>query len=74
MKFGWKRYFAPTPKRLRVLGDSLAAGSLFVAGLSIMTGHEKIAIGVAIAGWLGKFISNFFADEGSTTTDIDRKL
>jgi hypothetical protein len=63
MKISWKRYFEPTPKRFRVLGDSLAAGSLFVAGLSIMTGHEKIAIGVAIAGWLGKFISNFFSDE-----------
>lgn len=74
MKFGWKRYFAPTPKRLRVLGDSLAAGSLFVAGLSIMTGHEKIAIGVAIAGWLGKFISNFFADEVSNTTDNPDRL
>ena len=72
MKFGWKRYFEPTPKRLRVLGDSLAAGSLFVAGLSIMTGHEKIAIGVAIAGWLGKFISNFFADENiNSTPDSD---
>jgi len=66
MKFGWKRYFSPTPKRLRVLGDSLAAGSLFVAGLSIMTGHEQIAIGVAIAGWLGKFISNFFSDEDTS--------
>jgi hypothetical protein len=63
MKISWKRYFEPTPKRFRVLGDSLAAGSLFVAGLSIMTGHEKIAIGVAVAGWLGKFISNFFSDE-----------
>lgn len=61
--FGFKKYFEPTPKRFRVLGDSLAAGSIFVAGLSIMTGHEKIAIGVAIAGWLGKFISNFFSDE-----------
>lgn len=65
-KFGWKYYFAPTPKRMRIFGDSLAAGSLFVAGLSIMTGHEKIAIGVAIAGWVGKFISNFFTDEPQT--------
>lgn len=62
-KFGWKHYFKPTPKRVRVFGDSLAAGSLFVAGLSIMTGHEIIAIGVAVAGWFGKFISNFFSDE-----------
>lgn len=62
-KFGWKYYFEPTPKRLRILGDSLAAGSLFVAGLSIMSGHERIAIGVAVTGWVGKVISNFFTHE-----------
>lgn len=56
-------YFKPTPKRIRVLGDSLAAGSLFVAGLAIVGGFEKIAIGVAVSGWVGKFISNFFADD-----------
>ena len=63
VKFGYKYYFKPTPKRLRIFGDSLAAGSLFVAGLAIVNGYEKIAIGVAIAGWVGKFISNFFNDE-----------
>lgn len=63
IKFGWKYYFNPTPKRLRILGDSLAAASLFVSGLAIAVGYEKIAIGVAVSGWLGKFISNFFADE-----------
>ena len=63
VKFGWKCYFKPTPKRLRILGDSLAAASLFVSGLAIATGYEKIAIGVAIIGWVGKFTSNFFSDE-----------
>lgn len=58
-----KNYFKPTPKRFRIFGDSLAAGSLFVAGLAIVSGYEKIAIGVAVAGWLGKFLSNFFTDE-----------
>ena len=62
-KMSWKNYFKPTPKRVRIFGDSLAAGSLFVAGLAIVTGYEKIAIGVAVAGWLGKFLSNFFTDE-----------
>lgn len=62
-KMSWKNYFKPTPKRIRIFGDSLAAGSLFVAGLAIVSGFEKIAIGVAVAGWLGKFLSNFFADE-----------
>lgn len=74
MKFGWKRYFEPTPKRLRILGDSLAAGSLFVAGLSIVSGYEKIAIGIAIAGWIGKFISNFFADENTDSTNNSSSL
>ena len=62
-KIKWSNYFKPTPKRVRVLGDSLAAGSLFVAGLAIMSGFEKIAIGVAVSGWLGKVLSNFFADD-----------
>lgn len=62
-KMSWKNYFKPTPKRIRIFGDSLAAGSLFVAGLAIVSGYEKIAIGIAVAGWLGKFLSNFFTDE-----------
>jgi hypothetical protein len=63
IKFGYKQYFKPTPKRIRIFGDSLAAASLFVSGLAISNGYEKIAIGIAISGWVGKFISNFFADE-----------
>ena len=62
-RFGWKYYFKPTPKRIKILGDSLAAGSLFVAGLSLVSGYEKIAIAVAISGWIGKVISNFFTDD-----------
>lgn len=63
MQFGFGHYFKPTPKRIRILGDSMAAGSLFVSGLAISTGYEKLAIFVSIAGWAGKFISNFFTDE-----------
>ena len=57
----FKNYFEPTPKRLRVLGDSIAAASLFVAGLNI--DHPKLMLSIGIAGWVGKFITNFFADE-----------
>lgn len=63
IKFGVKEYFKPTPKRIRIFGDSLAAASVFVSGLAIVSGYEKIAIGIGVAGWLGKFISNFFTDE-----------
>lgn len=63
MKFGLAQYFKPTPKRIRILGDSMAAASLFVSGLAISSGHEKLAMYVSIAGWAGKFISNFFTNE-----------
>lgn len=56
-----KNYFAPTPKRLRVLGDSIAAASLFVAGLNIE--HPKLMLACGIAGAVGKFVTNFFTDE-----------
>lgn len=57
MRLKWKPYFAPTPKRVRILGDSLAAASIFVAGLNIDS--PKIMITCAIVGGVGKFISNF---------------
>lgn len=56
-----KNYFAPTPKRLRVLGDSIAAASLFVAGLNI--DNPKLMLACGIAGAVGKFVTNFFTDE-----------
>jgi hypothetical protein len=60
-KLKFKGYFEPTPKRLRVLGDSIAAASLFVAGLNIE--HPKLMLACGIAGAVGKFITNFFTDE-----------
>jgi hypothetical protein len=62
MKFGWKHYFAPTPKRMRVLGDSLAASGTFGAGIIVLNGPilGTIIMGIAV---IGKFISNFFTDE-----------
>ena len=62
-KFGWKHYFAPTPKRLRVLGDSLAAAGTFGATIVILNGHPIAGTIIMIVGVLGKFISNFFTDE-----------
>ena len=55
-----KNYFKPTPKRFRVLGDSIAAASLFIAGLNL--DHPKIMLISGIAGAAGKFITNFFGD------------
>jgi len=58
-----KGYFEPTPKRFRVLGDSIAGASLFVAGLNL--DNPKLMLIIGIAGGIGKFITNFFTDETS---------
>ena len=63
MEFGWKHYFTPTPKRLRVLGDSLAAAGTFGASIVILNGHPIAGTIIMIVGVVGKFISNFFTDE-----------
>jgi hypothetical protein len=55
-----KSYFEPTPKRFRVLGDSMAAASLFLAGLNIDNPKTMLIIG--ICGAVGKFVTNFFAE------------
>ena len=59
MKFGWRHYFSPTPKRIRVLGDSLAAAGTFGAGIAVLNGHPIMGTIIMV---VGKFISNFFTD------------
>jgi hypothetical protein len=44
-----------------VLGDSIAAMSLFIAGLNI--DNPKLMLASGICGAVGKFITNFFAEE-----------
>jgi hypothetical protein len=55
-----KGYFQPTPKRFRVLGDSLAGMSLFIAGLNL--DNPKLMLICGVVGAVGKFITNFFTD------------
>lgn len=65
MKFSWKHYFAPTPKRMRVFGDSLAAAGTFGASVVILNGHPVAGTVIMVIAVIGKFISNFFKDEDS---------
>jgi hypothetical protein len=57
-----KNYFKPTPKRFRVLGDSLASASVFVSSYAILNDHQNLGIAILVSGWVGKFLTNFFAD------------
>lgn len=60
MKFGWKHYFKPTPKRVRIFGDSLAAAGTFGAAISVLNGHPVAGTTILVVAVIGKFISNFF--------------
>ena len=60
--FGWKYYFQPTPKRLRVFGDSLAAAGTLGASIAVLNGHPIVGTVVMIIAIIGKFISNFFIE------------
>lgn len=63
MSFGWKHYFKPTPKRIRVFGDSLAAAGTFGASIVILNGHPLVGTIVMVIAVIGKFISNFFSED-----------
>lgn len=63
MKLGFKEYFKPTPKRIRIFGDSLAASGTFGASIVILNGHPLAGTIVMIIGVVGKFISNFFSED-----------
>lgn len=70
MKFGLKEYFKPTPKRLRVFGDSLAAAGTLGASIAVLNGHPVAGTVIMVLAVVGKFISNFFTEEGPKDGDI----
>lgn len=72
MKFGLKHYFAPTPKRLRVLGDSLVLAGTAAGSMCSLQGDTRMGTTILVAGVLGKFLSNFFADEDPQAKALTR--
>jgi hypothetical protein len=58
-------YAKPTPKFWRKIGDSLLAISLTAIPLEL-SGYRWLSVSLLIAGILGKFLTNFFADESRT--------
>lgn len=68
MKFGWSHYFQPTPKRLRIFGDSLAAAGTFGAAIVVLNGNAKLGTVIMLVAVIGKFLSNFFAEEDVNNT------
>lgn len=58
-----KNYWAPTPKKWRKIGDALLAVALYAETQQTITGNSKLMTTFVIVGLVGKFITNFFADE-----------
>jgi len=63
MKFGLKNYWSPTPKKIRKIADSLSAAALAVSAYTFMEDYKLVAYIVLACAFVGKFISNLFADE-----------
>lgn len=57
-----KNYYKPTPKFFRKLGDTLLACSTMIAGLTIYAGFEWVAMIAIGSGVVGKFLTNFTAE------------
>lgn len=58
-----KNYWKPTPKKWRKIGDALLAVALYAQTQEALTGYSHVTQIVSIVGLLGKFLTNFFAEE-----------
>ena len=63
MKFGFKHYFKPTPKKIRKVADSLSAAALAVSAFSFVQDKEVFAYITLASAFVGKFFSNLFSEE-----------
>lgn len=66
MKFGFSQYWKPTPKKIRKFADSLSAASLAASGIAFASDYKVVAYVVLASAFIGKFLSNFFADDNIT--------
>lgn len=62
-KFGVSKYHRPTPKKWRLLGDSLLAVSTMITGAAITADNDIVAYIALGVGAFGKFLTNFFAED-----------
>jgi hypothetical protein len=61
-----KNYYQPTPTKWRKLGDALLGVSTTITTFAIYQEMKGIAITALILGVIGKFLSNFFAEDTTT--------
>lgn len=59
MKLKLNNYFKPTPKRWRIIGDTLLIISTSFSGYEFMNNEKEIGFIFLCIGVLGKVITNF---------------
>lgn len=66
MKFGFKEYFKPTPKKIRKIADSLSMAALAVSGYTFIQDYKAVAYITLASAFVGKFFSNLFSEDSET--------
>lgn len=65
-----KRYYAPTPKWARKLGDALLAVSSSITMYAIAENNDVLAYVVLITGVLGNFLTNLFSEDEQSSVPL----
>ena len=61
--FSIKSYWAPTPNKMRKIGDSLLGVFSITSMSSMIMDNKTLAITSLILGVVGKVLTNFFGEE-----------
>jgi hypothetical protein len=75
--FSMKSYWAPTPKKIRKLGDAMLGVFSITSMSSMIMDNKHLAIASLILGVVGKILTNFFGEEpvyiqeGESETQMD---
>jgi len=60
MQFGINHYWKPTPRKVRLIADSLLAAVTFSASIMSLNGNVTVGTALFIIGFIAKVVSNFF--------------
>ena len=66
-----KNYWAPTPKKWRKIGDALLAVALYAQSQEALMGYSHSMQIISIVALAGKFLTNFFAEDETPTTQTN---
>jgi hypothetical protein len=66
IKFGLSEYWAPTPKSIRKIADSVVAATTFSGGITVLNGYPVAGTVIFVIGFVAKFVSNLFSEDTTT--------